>query len=481
MELSILIEGRTRLSEQVYHGIRRAILDGRLEVDERLPASRDLGRQLKVSRNTVLAAYERLTSEGYLRSRVGSGTFVDQPLSTNGEAKRKIPRNRAARLSGFGRRLSSPQAIVPRRDLPFDFRPGVPDLKHFPIAAWRRISARQSRQLSASSAYYGDAAGDPQLREAIAHHFSQSRALQCTGDDIIVVNGSQQALDIVARLLIEPNDIVAVENPVYPAALATFRAAGARIVAVPVDKEGICTDKLPKAAKLIYVTPSHQFPLGVPLSLSRRRALLQWAERNRVVIIEDDYDSEFRYGGRPLDALQGLDNNGCVIYLGTFSKILFPSLRLGFVVPPPNLYHPFLAAKWITDRHTETGEQRVISEFIGEGHLARYVRRMQHVYLDRQQVLIQSLERQFSTITPLPAVAGLHLAGFLPPNFPVDELITRSAATGVGLYSIAPFYISAAKAGLMFGFGSCRASDIAEGIARMTNVYEAMTRSSFNR
>ena len=478
MELSILIEGRDRLSDQVYHGIRRAILDGRLAVNDRLPASRDLGRQLKVSRNTVLAAYERLTSEGYLRARVGSGTFVDQPLFANGQAKRNTPHTVAPRLSGFGRRLLPPQAIVPRRDLPFDFRPGIPDLKQFPISAWRRILARQSRQLSPSSAYYGDAAGDALLREAIAHHFSQSRALRCTGDDIIIVNGSQQALDIIARLLIELNDIVVVENPAYPAALATFRAAGARILAVPVDNEGLCTDRLPKTAKLIYVTPSHQFPLGVPLALSRRRALLQWAEHNRVVVVEDDYDSEFRYGGRPLDALQGLDNCESVIYLGTFSKVLFPSLRLGFVVPPPNLYQPFLAAKWITDRHTETGEQRIISEFIREGHLARYIRRMQHVYFDRQQVLIESLKRHLPTISPLPAVAGLHLAGFLPNGFPVNELIARSAATGVGLYSIAPFYISTARAGLMFGFGSCNASDIAEGIVRMSKVYEAMARSS---
>lgn len=477
MELSILIEGRDRLSEQVYRGIRAAIIEGRIGVNERLPATRDLGRQLKLSRNTILAAYERLTSEGYLRSRVGSGTFVAQHFPADGPTNRKTPRNSAARLSSFGRRLSPPQAIVPRRDLPFDFRPGVPDLKYFPIATWRRISARQSRQLSASSAYYGDAAGDPQLRDHIAHHFSQSRALRCTGDGIIIVNGSQQALDIVARILIEPNDIVVVENPVYPAALATFRAAGARIVPVPVDNEGIRTDRLPKAAKLIYVTPSHQFPLGVPLSLSRRRKLLDWAEHNRVVVIEDDYDSEFRYGGRPLDALQGLDKSGCVIYLGTFSKVLFPSLRLGFVVPPPNLYHSFLAAKWITDRHTETGEQRIISEFIRAGHFARYVRRMQHLYFDRQKVLLQSLQRQLPAATPLPAVAGLHLAAFLPANFPVNELIARSAATGVGLYSIAPFYISGARPGLMFGFGSCASNDISEGIVRMSNVYQAMMRS----
>jgi GntR family transcriptional regulator/MocR family aminotransferase len=476
MELSILIEGREGLADQVYRGIRGAIVDGRIGVNERLPASRDLGRQLRVSRNTVLAAYERLISEGYLRGQVGAGTYVNQHFPAGKRARSKT-QSTVPRLSTFGRRLSAPKAIVPRRNLPFDFRPGIPDLTHFPITAWRRISARQSRTLSASNAYYGDAAGDPQLRNAIANHFSRSRALNCTPDDVIVVSGSQQALDIIARLLIEPGDMVAIENPTYPAALATFKAAGARIVPVPVDSEGICTDRLPAKAKLIYVTPSHQFPLGVPMSLRRRRALLDWAERNQVVIVEDDYDSEFRYGGRPLDALQGLDKCESVIYLGTFSKMLFPSLRMGFVIVPPNLHRVFLSAKWMTDRHTESNEQRVIADFIREGYLSRYIRRMQRIYADRQTVLLQSLEQQLPIVKPLPAMAGLHLAGFLPSDIAADELIARSAATGVGLYSIAPFYVTRPRSGLMFGFGFCDAKDIAEGVARVSNVYKAMTRS----
>ena len=474
MELSILIEGRKHLSDQVYHGIRRAILDGRLGVAERLPATRELARQLNLSRNTVLAAYGRLISEGYLDSAVGSGTYVSRHFRHDDKRLHKKAPTEIPRLSAFGRRVSLPQAIVPRRDLPFDFRPGVPELRQFPMATWRRISARQSQHLSASTAYYGDAAGAAALRTSIARHFSHTRALHCSADDVIVVSGTQQALDIVARILIEPNDVVAMEDPGYPGAFAAFRALGARIVSVPVDGEGIRTDLLPKSAKAVYVTPSHQFPLGVPLSLGRRRALLEWADRSRAVIIEDDYDSEFRYGGRPLDSLQGLDTTGRVIYLGTFSKVLFPSLRLGFVVPPQSLYSPFLSVKWLTDRHTEVGEQHVIATFITTGHFARYIRRMQRVYFERQTTLLRSLGRWMPFLRPLPAAAGLHLAGMLPPGFPVDELISRAAATGVGLYSIAPFFQNKTKAGLMFGFGTCTVSDISEGIRRVGNVCKAM-------
>ena len=474
MELSLLIEGRKHLSDQVYHGIRRAILDGRLRVGERLPASRELAQQLNVSRNTVLAAYGRLLSEGYLNSNVGSGTYVAQHASTGERRPRERAPSGLPRLSAFGRRLTPPQAIVPRRDLPFDFRPGVPELRMFPMATWRRIAARQSRRLSASTAYYGDAAGTGALRTAIARHFSRTRALHCTADDVIIVSGSQQALDIVARILIEPNDVIAMEDPGYPGAVAAFRAMGARIVPVPVDGEGICTNRLPKSAKALYVTPSHQFPLGLPLSLRRRRELLNWAVSARAVIIEDDYDSEFRYGGRPLDALQGLDTTGSVIYLGTFSKVLFPSLRLGFIVPPRSLHSPIVSVKWLTDRHTEISEQQVIATFIAEGHFGRYIRRMQRVYFERQSTLLRALAGWLPFLQPVQSVAGLHLSGFLPSPFPVDELLSRAAATGVGLYSLAPFYQAEARVGLMFGFGSCTVNEINEGIRRVGNVCKAM-------
>ena len=241
----------------------------------------------------------------------------------------------------------------------------------------------------------GDAAGTPALRAAIARHFGRTRALRCTADDVIVVSGAQQALDIVARILIEPNDVVAVEDPGYPGAIAAFRALGAQIVPVPVDGEGIRADLLPKSAKVLYVTPSHQFPLGLPLSLRRRRALLDWAIRARAVIIEDDYDSEFRYGGRPLNSLQGLDTTRLGACISERSrKVLFPSRsRLGFVVPPQSLHSAILSVKWLTDRHTEVGEQQLIASFVAEGHFGRYIRRMQRAYFERQSVLLHALAR----------------------------------------------------------------------------------------
>jgi GntR family transcriptional regulator/MocR family aminotransferase len=470
VQLSIIIEGRHALSAQIYREIRGAILDERIQVGERLPATRELAQQLNVSRNTVIAAYDRLIGEGYLRASLGSGTFVEPDLSG-----RRSPRHPATscpppQISAFGRRLSLPRLIVPKHDLPYDFRPGVPELGFFPTADWRRIARRHWKRLSASVAYYGDPAGDPALRLAIARYFGHSRALRCTGDDVLIVSGSQQALDLIARILIEPGDVVAVEDPGYPAAVAAFRPHGARIAPVPVDDQGIRTDALPRKAKLVYVTPSHQFPLGVALSLSRRRALLDWARRCNSMIIEDDYDSEFRYGGRPLDSLQGLDQSGRVMYLGTFSKVLFPSLRLGFVILPRSLRATFLAAKWITDRHTETIEQHVVADFINEGHFARYIRRMQRIYADRHDALNEALRRCLPMLSPLPSISGLHLSGLLPDEFRVSDLIARCAAGGVGLYAIEPFYAKRPRPGLLFGFGSCAAVDIKEGVRRIANV-----------
>jgi GntR family transcriptional regulator / MocR family aminotransferase len=474
MELSISIEGQHGLSAQIYNGIRGAIVDARMQVGERLPATRELARQLNVSRNTVIAAYDRLISEGYLRSSKGSGTYVEPHFSTPSNRRRSTSSFKPPHLSAFAQRLSYPQPIVPKYDLPYDFRPGVPDLRSFPTAAWRRIAARHWRHLSASVAYYGDPAGDPPLRSAIARYFGHSRALRATADDVLVVSGSQQALDLVARIFVEPGDVVAMEDPGYPAAVVAFRAHGARIVPVPVDDQGIRTDALPAKARLVYVTPSHQFPLGVALSLNRRRALLEWATRCNSVIIEDDYDSEFRYGGRPLDSLQGLDKAGRVIYLGTFSKVLFPSLRLGFVIMPQSLRATFLATKWIADRHTETIEQHVISDFINEGHFARHIRRMQRIYSERHHALLDALRHWLPLFSPLPSMCGLHLAGLLPPEFRVTDLISRSAATGVGLYAVAPFYQKIGQPGLLFGFGSCAAEEIKEGIRRVANVCRAM-------
>jgi GntR family transcriptional regulator/MocR family aminotransferase len=478
MELSLLIEGRDNLAAQIYRQLRQAILDGRVKAGDQLPSSRELAQRLSVARNTVVAVYERLLGEGYLESRSGSGTYVSHSLTRSGSGRDPGRQGMPVRLSAFAQRLSPPAQIVPRRDLPFDFRPGVPELARFPIDIWRKLAAKELRQLNRSAAYYGNSAGLPALREAIVRTIRQTRAVTADLDDVIVTNGSQQGLDLVARVLINPGDVVAVEEPCYPAARAVFSSMGANLVPVPVDDDGLVTERLPRDARLIYVTPSHQFPLGVPLSLARRRALLTWAAAKNATIIEDDYDSEFRYAGRPLDSLQGLDRHGIVVYLGTFSKVLFPGLRLGYLIAPSALRAYLVAAKWITDRHTEAFEQHIMACFIGEGHFARYLKRMQRIYADRHDALIKALNRHAPWLTPLPAVAGLHLTALMPQDGPpVDDLITRAAATGVGLYSISSFYErSPSRQGLMFGFGACRLEDIDEGVRRMGNVFRAMMR-----
>lgn len=478
MELAINIKGRNHLAAQLYHEIRRAILRGRLRPGERLPATRELARSLNVSRNTVIEAYERLASEGYLEARVGSGTSISRSLPGQPEAS-QLPRSSISLpVTRWAQRLVEPVYTPPQRDLPYDFRLGRPELSRFPVDLWNRISAGLLGTFSREFAYYGDSAGYRPLREAIARYLAHARAVVTDPDHVVITSGSQQALDLLARVLIEEGDPVVVEDPGYPAAVATFSAAGARITPVPVDDEGIRVELLPDQARLAYVTPSHQFPTGVPLSINRRMALLRWAQARRAVIIEDDYDSDFRYADRPIESLQGLDEANVVVYLGTFSKVLFPSLRLGYIVAPDSLLGAILAAKWIADRHTAALEQRIVATFMQEGHYQRYLRRMQRLYADRRKVLLNGLAHHTADwITPSPSVAGLHVTGWLPSPFDVDTLITRAEAVGVSIYSITPFFQGNPHPGLVFGFGACSSSHIREGIRRLANVLSTMKSS----
>lgn len=475
MELAIKINGGNHLAAQLYHEIRQAILNGRLRPGERLPATRELSKSLHVSRNTVIDAYERLASEGYLDARVGSGTYISRSLPGQPQGPRHSRSSIPLQVTRWAQSLVEPVYTPPQRDLPYDFRLGRPELSRFPVDLWNRISAKLLRAFSREFAYYGDSAGYRPLREAIARYLAHARAVVTDPDHVVITSGSQQALDLLARVLIEEGDPVVVEDPGYPAAIATFRAAGARILPIPVDDEGIRVDLFPEQARLAYVTPSHQFPTGVPLSLMRRKALLQWAQAQRAVIIEDDYDSEFRYIDRPIESLQGLDEANVVVYLGTFSKVLFPSLRLGYVIVPDSLLGPILAAKWITDRHTPALEQRIVATFMQEGHYQRYLRRMHRLYTDRRKVLLSGLAHHTEDwITPSPSVAGLHVTGWLPSHFDVDALITRAEAVGVSIYSITPFFQRNPRPGLVFGFGACRSSHIREGIRRLANVLSTM-------
>jgi GntR family transcriptional regulator/MocR family aminotransferase len=450
---------RGPLADDLYRQLKAAILEGRLRTGDALPATRDLAARLAVSRNTVIRAYQHLAAEGLLEGKIGAGSFVQAPAESR---TRRAPR--ASRLGprGVWRELSVVSAAVSA--VSYDFRLGTPDPALFPWDDWRRALARQSRGPRRSGGGYDAPEGDLRLRAALARHLGVTRAVQVGPEDVIVTSGAQQAFDLAARVLVEPGDVVAVEEPGYPPVRQLLRTLGARVQPVPVDAEGLDVAALPDAARLVYVTPSHQFPLGVPMSLSRRLALLAWARRRRAAILEDDYDSELRFDGRPLDPLQRLDREGLVLYVGTFSKVLLPALRLGFLVAPAPLIPALRAAKRVTDSHGPPEPQRALAELIDEGLLARHVRKLLRVYRERRDRLLETLRRELPALELLGGSAGLHIAGFLGG---AERLAARALVRGVAVEPLARYYARPARDGLAFGYGGIRASQIAEGIARL--------------
>ena len=380
----------TPLYYQVYQRLRASILLGQLSPGTRLPSTRQMAYDLGVSRNTMMSAFDQLIAEGYVEGHVGSGTFVSPTLPEELlEARLKtkpilrIETNRRS-LSGRGKAIAKTSVTVaaPAGRLR-PFVPGIPALDQFPMSLWSRLVARRWRDESRRLLNYGPAAGYMPLREAIAAYLGPSRGVQCKPDQIVIVSGTQQALDLSARVLLDPGDSVLVEEYCYSAARAAFKGAGACLVPVRVDDAGLdISDPAASSsnARVAYVTPSHQYPLGVTMSLSRRLALLDWANRTSAWILEDDYDSEYRYVARPLAALQGLDKSGRVIYIGTFSKVLFPSLRLGYMVVPSDLVEPFARARAGVGWCCPFIDQAVLADFISEGHFTRHIRRMRSIY-----------------------------------------------------------------------------------------------------
>ncbi|GAA4054021.1 PLP-dependent aminotransferase family protein [Nonomuraea soli] len=448
MEIHISLDGRGDLAASIYRQLLAAIVDGRLRAGERLPPTRELARRLDVSRNTVGAAYERLVADGFLVGRAGAGTFVAKEIRKNrhNTAPRGVVQPRPA-----WRGAQEPTTLSPR--LPYDFTVGVPDLTLFPLDSWRRLVGQSMR----ATGYTGPE-GHPALREAVARHIGVSRSVRASAGDVLVTQGAQQALDLIGRILIEPGATVAVEEPGYPPARRLFAALGARVEGVQVDGEGIRVDRLPGQARLVYVTPSHQFPLGTPMSLARRTELLSWAARKRAVVIEDDYDTEFRYGDRPLEPLQSLDRDGRVIYVGSFSKTLLPMLRVGFLIAPASLQPALRAAKQLTDWHGDPTTQAALARFIDEGLLARHIRKATKIYAARHQRIAEILGR-VPGLTVVPSAAGLHLCARLDPG--------ARAHTGPGLaVERLEAYCGElpVQPGLVLGYGSVSVSGIDEGL-----------------
>ncbi|TDR48741.1 GntR family transcriptional regulator [Tahibacter aquaticus] len=468
-ELRLPAPGSRQLLRTLHAQLRAAILEGRLQPGQRLPSSRAVARSLGISRNTAVAVYDLLLSEGYLRARRASGIQVVEGL----------PAARAPALSAaLGRRhlTARARAAVPAESASSGlFRLGVPELQHLPFDIWRRLGARCLRQFAREPVHYAGADGCPALREAIAHHVAFARAVACRAEDIVVTSGAQQAFDLLARVLVTPGKTrVAVEEPGYPPLRAAFAAAGAELVPVRVDAEGLQVERLPKGVRLVCVTPSHQFPLGCAMSPQRRKDLLAWARQQDALIVEDDYDGEFRYGERPLEALQTLDGGERVFYVGTFSKSLFPALRLGYVASPAWARAALVAARHDCDSHANVLAQDTLAAFIAEGHLARHVRRMQPVYAQRRNALLQGLQREFGGLLQvLPAQAGLHLSAQLEKGTVPPAWLARTAPNAAGVATLHRFQLArAGRAGLVFGFGVADVARIGPALAQLRRLWQ---------
>ena len=505
MDLAIYLDcdSAIPLYRQLTEKIRTAVLEGRLKPNQKLPSSRSLAKSLAVSRSTITLSYEQLESEGYLETKRGSGTYVShqipdewlksQPIESVAETT-----NTNYNLSKFAQNLASLDRLsVDEPDYEISFRYGNPAIEYFPIEQWRKLINRHCQYSTELLNYFADAAGYFPLRQEIANYLGHSRAVRCTPEQVIIVNGSQQALDLITRTLLNPGDWVAIEEPGYLGARCCFKGQMAQIQPIAVNSTGLNVETLKKCNhnfKLVYVTPSHQFPTGVTMSVSQRIALLQWARKTSTLIIEDDYDSEYRYGSQPIPALQGMDRANSVIYVGTFSKIMFPSLRVGYMVVPPDLIPIIKKAKWLCDRFCPILEQYALTDWIKLGYFEKHIRQMRQLYNLRRQALITAfekyfgdgeaeaigntaLQRTYSTpsskhrVTISGENAGIHLMAKIESTLSDEIIIQKAAAAGIGLVSAREYYLQSQNKGeFIFGYGQLERAEIDRGILKLSQV-----------
>jgi len=463
------------LYRQLYEQLRGAILDGRLPAGTRVPSSRAMASQLGVARNTVLAAVEQLGAEGFLEARQGSGTLVSAQLSsklTRAAGRRTSGKHPAYTLSSTGKRLASISRISDGGETPKPFMPGIPDIGAFPTTIWARLLRRETQRLETAAAAYGWTAGHPQLREVLCMHLREMRGIHADPHQIIITSSAQAALDLLARALVGPGDKVWLEEPGYLGARAAFLGAGADLIPVPVDEHGLNPNGKYARPRAIYVTPSHQYPTGRLMPLARRLELLEAAERHGAYVIEDDYDSEFQFQGRPVAALQGLDPEGRVLYVGTFSKILQPGIRVGYAVVPSALAEPISCMQRNTGQLAPAAIQLALAAFIEEGHLRAHVRRVCALYEQRQRVLAEGLSAHFKgLLTGEKPAGGMQLIASLPEGMSDVAIVTALAARGVLARSVSGFYLGKAKnQGLLLGFAGYTSEAIERGLEEIRDI-----------
>lgn len=474
MELHIVIQGRKDLANQLYEQLRASIESGRLAAGVQLPPSRLLAAQLGLSRKTISDTYSRLTYENYLVGKIGSGTFVNTRSAPT-------PRSQLPSQLASQKRVDDWESIsLPLRHptlegtLRCDFIGGATAKTQFPLDEWRRCTLYALRQMSQARGFYSQPEGVQPLRSAIAGHIAFARGVKCVADDVVVCNGAQQALDLIARVLIEPGCTVAMEDPGYTPARQLFAAQGAHVASVPLDSEGILVEQIPDNAHVIYVTPSHQMPLGMPMSLARRQALLDKARQIGAIIIEDDYDSEFRYEGRPTDSLQSMDEFGVVAYVGTFSKTLLPELRLGYAVLPKAIREAVIKAKQLTDWHTSTLPQWALTKFINEGLLNKHIRRCHGIYAGRRERILARFAGDLSPwMEAIPSTAGFHMAVMFKVPIDLPLLVSLARKVEIGFYPLTGFFHDVPRRdGLILGFGAVETLDIDPALDRLRDILE---------
>ncbi|WP_051221781.1 PLP-dependent aminotransferase family protein [Neptunomonas japonica] len=481
--LSVDLSDSTALFRQLENQIREAIWQERLSAGERLPSTRHLAKQLGIARNTVINAYEQLTVEGFIVTRHGSGTHVTDNFPQRDSILKKKSNELTVSIEPFDfstryQRLVSHNVSISQggSGATRPFRANIPNYFEFPKAQWAQLVTKRLRQKTASWMEKVHPCGYEPLRAAIASYLGAARGLSTTGEQVIVTAGAQQAIELLAKLLINPGDIVCFEDPGYTHAAMVFELAGAKVVTVPVDEDGLDVDELRKTvskAKLIYVTPANHFPLCVTLSQSRRQALLQWAKETGAIILEDDYNGEYRYRGRPLPTLHTMASEGRVIYIGSFSKLLFPALRLGYMVVSHQLIEPLSSIRWLLDRHSPALEQIVLTDFINQGHFSRHIRRMRVLYAERQKALLDAAKEYLVGILDVPPLdGGLHLIGWLQVGVVQKDVLAAAANVEIELISTSLFsFKEPAKEGIVFGYAPYSTDSIRHSMKELRAAY----------
>jgi GntR family transcriptional regulator/MocR family aminotransferase len=490
IKLDLKAHGSRNASRTLHRELKAAILDGRLAAGAKLPATRQSAAFFEVSRNTAAEVYERLVTEGYAVARHGAGTYVSERIPSSLPETRRIAEEPAGyKLNEFWLRSDvtaamsfwrdSPESTPPtRRGSPVDFRPAMVDSRLFPLDVFRRVSAKQLRGLERRPASYKSPQGNQgnyHLRKAIIKHIAITRAVACQAEDILVTSGAQQAFDLLARALVTPGETtVALEDPGYPPMRVAFAAAGAKLAAVGVDHEGLMIEQLPSDVRVICVTPSHQFPLGVTMSMRRRAALIEFARERGAILIEDDYDGEFRFEGSPLPALRTSQAADVVFYVGTFSKCMLSALRLGFIVAPSWAIKTLTAAKNCLDWHCSTPIQNAVAGFIAEGHLTRHVRRMRAIYAQRRQLLLGSVQDQLGeSLVPIPSFYGMHIAALARAAVDLEAVAEELLRQQVKIHTLSRYFLGPqTKTGLVFGYGTVDLPEIRRGVSVLRKVLQ---------